>query len=85
MLKGVDRKIPRGKVVEKRALYASLALALLLAPCSGGQQVEAPPIPAPIITAKKVFISNGGVDSAALAAFKRAGDSNGPYNRFYAA
>ena len=74
-----------GKVAEKRALHASLALALLLAPFSGGQQVEAAPIPAQIITAKKVFISNGGVDSVALAAFKRAGDTNGPYNRFYAA
>jgi len=74
-----------GKVVEKRARYASLALALLLAPFSGGQQVEAAPIPAQIVTAKKVFISNGGVDGAALAAFKRAGDSNEPYNRFYAA
>ncbi len=49
-----------GKVAEKRALYASLALALLLAPFSGGQQVEAAPIPAQIITAKKVFISNAG-------------------------
>ena len=42
-------------------------------------------MPAPIVTAKKVFISNGGVDRAAPAAFKRAGDSNEPYNRFYAA
>ena len=42
-------------------------------------------MPAQIITSKKVFISNGGVDSAALAAFKRAGDTNAPYNRFYAA
>ena len=42
-------------------------------------------MPAQIITSKKVFISNGGVDSAALAAFKRAGDTNEPYNRFYAA
>jgi hypothetical protein len=47
-------------VVEKRALYASLAIALLPPPFSGGQQVEAAPIPAHIITAKKVFISNGG-------------------------
>jgi len=52
----VGRRIPLGKVVEKRALYASLALALLLAPYSGGQQVEAAPIPAQIITDKKLFI-----------------------------
>jgi hypothetical protein len=66
MRKGVDRRIPVGKIVEKRALYASLALALLVAPCAGGQPVEAAPIPAQIITSEKVFISNGGVDSAAL-------------------
>ena len=64
-----------GKVVEKTALYAWLALALLLARYSGGQQVEAAAIPAPIFTGKKVFISKDGVDSATLAAFKRTGDS----------
>jgi hypothetical protein len=31
MFKGVGRRIPMGKVVEKTALYARLALALLLA------------------------------------------------------
>ena len=54
---------------------------LLLAP---GQPVEAAPIPAQIITAEKVFISNGGVHSVALAAFKRAGDTKELHNRFYA-
>jgi hypothetical protein len=53
MLTGAGRRIPMGKVVEKRALYASLALALLLAPYSGGQQVEAAALPAQIITGKK--------------------------------
>lgn len=72
-------------IVEKRAMYAFLAIALLPTPFSGGQQVETAPIPLQIITAKKIFISNGGVDNAALAAFKRAGDTNEPYNRFYAA
>ena len=60
-------------------------LPLLLAPYAGGQPLEAAPIPAQIITSKKIFISHGGVDSAALAACKRAGDTNEPYNRFYAA
>ena len=72
-------------VVEKRSLYTALAIALLAVPFSGGQQVEAAPVPAQVITAKKVFVSNGGVDRQALAAFKRAGDTNEPYNRFYAA
>jgi len=54
MRKGVGRRIPRGKVGEKTARYAALAL---LAPYSGGQQLEAAAIPAQIIRGKKVFIS----------------------------
>ena len=43
------------------------------------------PVPAQIIAAKKVFISNGGVDTAVLAATKRAGEPDQGYNQFYAA
>jgi hypothetical protein len=42
-------------------------------------------VPRQIITAKKVFISNAGVDDASLLAFRHAGDPDQPYNRFYAA
>src|SRR4029077_1489160 len=83
MLKGVGRRISMGKAVEKTALYTSLALALLVAPYSGGQQVEAAAIFAQIITGKKAFISNGGVDSAGCR--QRADESSEPCNRFSAA
>lgn len=43
------------------------------------------PIPAQIITAKKVFIANGGVDATSLAAFRRAKEPREPYNQFYIA
>jgi hypothetical protein len=43
------------------------------------------PIPAQIITANKVFISNCGLDGSAYAAFKRVGEIDQAYNRFYAA
>lgn len=42
------------------------------------------PIPAQILTARKVFISNAGVDPTALLAFQRENEPNKPYNRFYA-
>jgi hypothetical protein len=43
------------------------------------------PIPTQIPAARKVFISNAGLDVVSRAAFKRAGDVNEIYNRFYAA
>jgi hypothetical protein len=43
------------------------------------------PIPVQIITAKKVFIANGGVDAMSLAAFRRAKEPGEPYNQFYMA
>jgi hypothetical protein len=42
------------------------------------------PIPAQIPSARRVFISNGGVDPTALSAFQRENEPNKPYNRFYA-
>ena len=41
------------------------------------------PIPAQILTARKVFISNAGVDALALLAFQRENEPNKLYNRFY--
>jgi hypothetical protein len=43
------------------------------------------PVPPLIADGKKVFISNAGPDNTSLSAFKRAGELDGPYNRFYAA
>ncbi|MDR3677504.1 MAG: hypothetical protein P4N24_18610 [Acidobacteriota bacterium] len=42
-------------------------------------------MPAGITAGKRVFISNAGVDGTSLAAFKKAGGANQPYNEFYAA
>ncbi len=43
------------------------------------------PMPTAIQTAKRVFLGNAGVDATSLAAFRRGGDMNQPYNGFYAA
>ena len=43
------------------------------------------PVPAQIPAAKKVFISNAGVDATSLDILRQAGDVNEPFNRFYAA
>jgi hypothetical protein len=65
-----------------RLCGAALGIALASVPLLAGQPA---PVPAQILTAKKVFISNAGVDGASLAVFMRGGDVNEPYNRFYAA
>jgi len=44
-----------------------------------------PPVPAQILTAKRVFIANAGFDGNAFAVLQRAGDAEQPYNQFYAA
>jgi len=41
------------------------------------------PVPAPLLSAKKVFISNGGADSG-LFPHPFSGDPDRPYNQFYA-
>jgi hypothetical protein len=43
------------------------------------------PVPAQILSAKKVFISNMGVDAYSLPAFKKEQEVDKPYNRFFAA
>jgi hypothetical protein len=52
---------------------------------SRAQERQVAPIPAQIITAKKAFIANGGVDATSLAAFRRAKEPGEPYNQFYLA
>jgi len=60
-------------------LFSALALS-----AQGAKPVAAAPVPAPIAAAKKVFISNTGVDPICLEMFRRLGDPNLPYNQFYA-
>jgi hypothetical protein len=54
---------------------------------SGQEKGIAPPAPLPsqLLTAKKVFISNGGLDVLAFEIFRKLGDVDQPYNAFYAA
>ena len=43
-----------------------------------------PPVPAQILSARKVFITNAGFDGNAFAILQRGGDADQPYNQFYA-
>jgi len=67
----------------KLALFVTVTwMALLAVPLSEALPPSAPaPIPAQILTARKVFISNAGQDG--LGGF--SGDPNRAYNQFYAA
>jgi hypothetical protein len=58
------------------------ALALLL-PILHAQQPA--PIPAPLLSAQKVFLANGGADPISMNAFKKAAQVNEPYNSLYIA
>lgn len=72
------------RTVEQNVCW--LVLAAMLSPALSAQQANVPaPVPAQIVTAKKVFISNAGVDGLSLGAFEKLGDPNKPYNQFYAA
>jgi hypothetical protein len=58
---------------------------LLMCPAALAQQRQAatPPTPTKILDAKKVFISNAGVDAASPVVFERTTSPNEPYNQFY--
>jgi hypothetical protein len=65
-----------------------MAAAMMVVPAMSGQQPQATtagPVPAQIVAARKVFISNAGADLAAQATFKRAGEPDQAYNHFYTA
>jgi hypothetical protein len=76
------------RIVKLGIFCAVLVTALVFAPLLNARQpneTAAAPVPAQVITGKKVFISNAGYDSIALAVFKREGEPDKPYNQFYAA
>lgn len=78
--------MPKTIVTEIHA--AIVAASLLSGAILNAQQpskAPAAPVPSQILNAKKVFISNAGVDGLALAAFERLGEPNKPYNQFYVA
>jgi hypothetical protein len=59
------------------------AFALVL-PIARAQQPAAP-IPAPLLSAQKVFLANGGTDSIGMDAFAKAAQVDEPYNSLYLA
>ena len=70
-----------------RVTIAFLLLAtspLLLCSGAAAQQPQpaAPPVPSKIFEAKKVFVSNAGIDAASPVVFERTGP-NEPYSQFY--
>jgi hypothetical protein len=60
-----------------------LAACALVLPILHAQQPA--PIPVPLLSAQKVFLANGGVDSISMDAFKKAAQVNEPYNSLYLA
>lgn len=68
----------------RRLHWLSLILAVVVIPSLPAQQPKdaSAPIPALILSAKKVFITNGGSDVMSWSAFQHAGTPNEPYNAF---
>jgi hypothetical protein len=76
------------KIVEPGILVFALVAAFVPLPALHAQktpETSPAPVPAQILTAKKVFVSNAGVGANALPMFTKGDDPNGPYNQFYAA
>lgn len=80
------------KFVGQNMLYVAAAAVLLpLSPLNAQKTPDTPiaPVPAQILSARKVFISNGGVNGNSRIVFESIFDrnqpSNQPYNQFYAA
>lgn len=76
-------------IVRSAVAFASIAVFLGSVTVVRGQDTKAPsataPVPVQITNAKRVFISNDGVDTVILAAYNRAGQPDQAYNQFYAA
>ena len=65
-----------------------LLLFLVAAPVLIAQKPVSPPsvpLPAPILSAQKVFLANGGAAPVLAKAFSEAGLTNEPYSSFYSA
>jgi hypothetical protein len=72
------------KVAKAKILSAAFVIAWS---CSAlaAQPSPVAPVPSQIMAAKKVFISNAGINAPALFYFKQAGDPQQHYDLFYAA
>jgi hypothetical protein len=73
----------------RAVLFSALLFSFFLSASVANAQETAiapqAPVPSQLFTAKKVFISNAGVDGIAFQAFRRLGNINQPYNAFYSA
>jgi hypothetical protein len=73
----------------KFSFFAALllpAVSVFAVPAVVAQQAAAvAPIPAPILSAQKVFLANGGADLVSANVFQKAGQVNEPYKSTYAA
>lgn len=66
------------------AMVVMCGMAVNAATQDAGKPATTPaPTPTAIQTAKRVFLGNAGVDGMSIAAFRRSGDMNRPYNWFY--
>jgi hypothetical protein len=77
-----------GRALEVAVISASLAISLTCAAVSGAQKatpVPTAPVPAQILSAKKVFIANGGGDESRFESPQYSGGPDRLYNEFYAA
>ena len=65
--------------------FTAIVFLLIGCPSAWAQQPqsEAAPVPTKIYEAKKVFVSNAGVDAASPVAFERTAGANDPYSQFY--
>jgi|SRR5215470_7069696 len=76
------------KQLKAAVLCLSMAISLLAGGVSAAQQkkpaeVSPAPIPAPILTAKRVFVANGGGDRSGYEAATYSGGPDRAYNEFY--
>jgi hypothetical protein len=65
-------------------LRGSVLVLVTVLPTIAQNPAKDAPVPDQILTSKKVFISNAGADADVIAVFKRMGQSQLPYDRFYA-
>lgn len=73
---------------KRSGFFMSLLIYLLLLPAANGQQAtvsSAAGVSAQLGAAKKVFLSNAGLDAGSVIAMANFGKSGMPYDRFYRA
>ncbi len=73
------------RALECAFLLIASAVALLPVTSEAQQSKELAPLPSQIAAAKRVFISNAGVDIQSLSAFRKLGNPDYPYHQFYTA